>query len=48
VLKLIRRRRRRLQERALRSGARLYRRQPRAFAARVRSAYRAQRRVRKR
>jgi CHAD domain-containing protein len=39
LLRLIARRRRQLRRRALRDGARLYRRRPKAFVARVRDAY---------
>jgi hypothetical protein len=46
LLKLIARRRKRLRKQALREGKRLYRRTPKEFLSRVRSAYGARRRAR--
>ncbi len=45
LLKVIRRRRRRLRERALRKGERIFRRSPKQFIARVRAAYARQKYV---
>jgi hypothetical protein len=43
LLKLIARRRRELRRRALRRGARLYRRSPKTFTRRIRAAHRRSR-----